>query len=186
MKAIFIDRDGVINKDPGGWTKHSYVTRWRDFRFLPGVFTALTMLKKRGIKVIVISNQAGVNKGFFTKKSLERITARMIEEIERKGGAIADVYYCIHKREDNCSCRKPKVGLFKKAMKKHGMRCRGAYFIGDSHVDILAGRKMGCKTVFVLSGKTSRKEMELWKERPDHVFKNFLGAVRWILKQKRS
>ena len=70
MKAIFIDRDGVINKDPGGWTEHDYVTKWDDFYFLPGTLEALKILKDEGIMAIVISNQAGVSKGYFTEKAL--------------------------------------------------------------------------------------------------------------------
>lgn len=184
MKAIFIDRDGVINKDPGGWTTYSYVTDWKDFFFLPGSLEALKLLNKNNIKVIVISNQAGVSKGYFSKERLDEITSKMLKEINKNGGKVEEAFYCIHKDEDNCSCRKPKAGLLEKASDKYGIDVKGTYFIGDSEADVVAGNRIGCKTVFVLSGKTSREEMERWKERPDYVFTNLLEAVNWLIKKK--
>jgi D-glycero-D-manno-heptose 1,7-bisphosphate phosphatase len=184
-KAIFLDRDGVINRDPDKWTQYSYVTDWKDFHFLPGALEALKMLKDHGVKVIIISNQAGVSKGYFTKERLDEITEKMRAEVEAAGGRIDDVYYCIHKSDDNCECRKPKTGLLEKAAKKHSIDCRGIYFIGDSRVDIIAGRIVGCRTVFVLSGKTGAEEMESWEEKPDYIFNNLLEAVKWIIKEEK-
>ena len=181
MKAIFIDRDGVINKDPGGWTEYSYVTAWKEFHFLPGVFEALKLLNKNDIKVIIISNQAGVNKGYFSIGELNEVTAKMMDEINKNGGSIEEAYYCIHKDEDNCSCRKPKTGLLERASVKYDIDMPKTFFIGDSEVDVIAGRKAGCKTVFLLSGKTSDEEMRAWKNKPDYVFNGLLEAVKWIL-----
>jgi len=187
MKAIFLDRDGVINKDPGGWTKHSYVTDWKDFQFLPGAIEALKLLSARRYEVIIISNQAGVGKGLFTKEELIGVNHRMLEEIAKKGGRIKDVLYCMHKKEDNCTCRKPNSGLLEKASHRHSINLRKTYFIGDSKVDVLAGKRVGCKTVFVLSGKMTIDELKKEGVRPDYVFKDLLEAVRWILeKEKRK
>ncbi len=102
-KLIFLDRDGVINKDPGGWTEFDYVTNKKDFHFLPGSLDALRLLKKGNIQVIIISNQAGVGKGNFTRAELDAVTRWMCEEVKRHGGEITDVFYCVHKKEDNCS-----------------------------------------------------------------------------------
>ena len=93
MKAIFIDRDGVINKDPGGWTRFGYVTDVADMHYIPGVFKALRLLRENGIKVIVISNQAGVGKGHFTREDLDRINAAMLKKVAAEGGRIDAVYY---------------------------------------------------------------------------------------------
>lgn len=186
MKYIFIDRDGVINKDPGGWTKTNYVTKWGEFEFLPGALEALKKLHKAGIGVIIVSNQAGVNKGYFSRQDLNDVTNKMIAEINKSGGEVEGVYYCIHKDEDNCNCRKPKPGLLEKGAAEHGVNLHKTYFIGDGKVDIIAGRRAGCRTVFVLSGKTSREEMEKWDEAPDFIFENLLRAVEWIIiKEKR-
>ena len=180
-KIIFIDRDGVINKDPGDWTKYSYVTAWGEFHFLPGSKEALKLLKDNGIKVIIVSNQAGVSKGYFSKSDLDEVNRKMIEEIRLGGGEVEAVYYCIHQDTDNCACRKPKTGSFEDAAKKYGIDLKDTYFIGDSHVDMAAGKKIGCKTVFVLSGKASRTEMLGWPQQPDYVAKDLLDAVRSVI-----
>lgn len=185
MRFLLIDRDGVINKDPGGRTEHSYVTKWSEFEFIPEALTALKKLNKEGINVILISNQAGVNKGLFSRKDLDDVTSRMIKEINKSGGKIEEVYYCVHKNEDNCDCKKPKPGLLERAAAKYQIELNKTYFVGDSEVDVIAGRRAGCKTIFVMSGKTSREEMKKWREKPDHIFKNLLEAVDWMLNKER-
>lgn len=185
MKAIFIDRDGVLNDDPGGWTRYNYVTDWEEFRFLPGAFEALRILKENDTKVVIISNQAGVSKGYFSKEKLDEINAKMSEEIEKKGGAIEQSYYCLHRDEDNCDCRKPRVGLFEMAREKYGVDFKGTYFIGDSKADIMAGKAIGCKTILVLSGKASLEEVGGWGDKPDYIFKNLLESVKWLVRGGR-
>lgn len=178
MKYLFIDRDGVINKDPGGWTKDSYVTEWKDFHFLPGTLEALKILKKKGIKVIVASNQGGVNRGIYTQEELDKVTGLMLKEIRKSGADIEEVFYCTHIDEDNCDCRKPKPGMLEEAAKKYSIDLKKAYFIGDDKKDVLAGKKAGCKTVLVLSGKSSRESVKDWEEKPDYIFKDLLEAVK--------
>ena len=182
MKAIFIDRDGVINKDPGGWTRYNYVTEWKDFHFIPGALEALKILKKKGIKVIVVSNQGGVRKGYYTREKLSEINNLMLEEIKKRGGEIEEVFYCIHRDEDNCDCRKPKPGMLETAAKKYGIDPKTTYFIGDAEKDVIAGKKIGCKTILVLSGKSSRKDIESWADKPDYVFTDLLETVKWLTK----
>jgi D-glycero-D-manno-heptose 1,7-bisphosphate phosphatase len=183
LKYLLIDRDGVINKDPGGWTKTNYVTDWKDFHFIPGTLWALKMLKEKGIKVIVASNQGGVNKGLYTMDELNRVNSLMLQNIESSGGAIEEVFYCIHKDEDNCKCRKPKSGMLEMAARKYGIDLKKTYFVGDDKKDILAGKNIGCKTILVLSGKSSRAMADTWNEKPDYIFKNLLEAVEWIVKR---
>src|SRR3990167_6553363 len=107
MKAIFLDRDGVINKYPGD-TK--YVTSWKEFRFLPNAKKAIALLTGKKYPIFVISNQAGVSKGLYTQDALNNITNRMLKALEKSGARISAVYYCTHRDEDHCSCRKPKAG----------------------------------------------------------------------------
>lgn len=183
-KVIFIDRDGVINKDPGGWTKHSYVTRWEDFIFLPGSKEALKRLADRGYDIVVISNQAGVSKGHYSEGELGSVNSNMIREIEKSGGKIKKVFYCLHQDSDNCDCRKPKAGLFRKAEKELGITASGSYFIGDGRTDVEAGKKIGLETILVLSGKTGPEDMRAWESKPDHIFRDLEEAVRFITGEK--
>ena len=180
-KLIFLDRDGVINKDPA-WVGKDYVINWEEFEFLPGALEAIKRLTEEGYKIAIISNQAGVGRGIYTKAKLDEITEKMLRHIESKEGKIHSVQYCIHTRDDNCDCRKPKGGLFKKAAQGLGVDFGKAYFIGDSQSDIEAGRNIGCRTILVLSGKTKdKKETTDWPVKPDFVAKDLAEAVKEII-----
>ncbi|MFA5038991.1 MAG: HAD family hydrolase [Candidatus Omnitrophota bacterium] len=181
MMTVFLDRDGVINRYPGD---RKYVTGVRHFHFLPGVLKAVSLLTKAGFRIYVISNQAGVSKGLYSRKALEEITGRMLEGIRKYGGRIDDVYYCLHTTEMNCSCRKPKAGLLKKATKACRVDLKSTYFIGDSLLDVKAGRAFGCKTILVLSGKEKLKNASRWDVIPDFIARNLLDAARHIIDQR--
>ncbi len=183
-KIVFLDRDGVISKYyPGDWSK-----KWEEFSFLPKAKESLKRLTKANYRIVVISNQAGVSKGLFSLKNLRYITKRMKEEVKKSGGKIKKVYYCPHQDEDNCSCRKPKVGLFRKAEKDlGGFNFEKTFFVGDSEVDILAGKNIGTKTILVLSGKTkSREETKGWQKQPDYIATDLFSASEIILNSRVS
>ena len=180
-KIIFLDRDGVINKDPMN-TAYGYVTKWEEFKYLPGAKRAIRKLTEAGYVIYVVSNQAGVAKGYFTLKDLEDVTKRMLKEIAKAGGKIAGVFYCPHRKEDNCVCRKPNAGLFKKALGRKRIDFKNAFFIGDKISDIQAGHAADLKTILVLSGLTSLKNKMAWKAKPDYIKRDLLNAVNWILK----
>lgn len=181
MKFIFLDRDGVINRYPGD-TK--YVTCLRDFRFLPGTLQAIELLTNKGFRIFVVSNQAGVTKGLYSKETLDRMTKRMLKEVKRSGGAIEKVLYCLHTDAMNCSCRKPKDGLLKQATAGHCVDKIHSYFIGDSLLDVKAGKLFGCKTILVLSGREKLKNARNWDALPDFIAKNLLDAARHIVGNK--
>ena len=184
-KIIFIDRDGVINKDPGGWTEHGYVTKWEDFYFIQGAKEALRKLADEGYMIAVISNQAGISKKYYSKEILDDVTGKMLKEIGEAGRNIK-TYYCLHQNSDNCDCRKPKTGLFRQAEKELGIAAAGNFFIGDNRTDVAAGMAMGLKTIVVLSGKTALEEMREWEIKPDYIVDNLEEAVIFILKGKGS
>jgi len=186
QKLIFIDRDGVINKDPGGWTKYSYVTKWEEFFFIDGSIEALKNLKDAGYRVCLVSNQGGISKGYFTKEDLERVNEKMLAEIEKAGGKIDGLYYCTHHDKDNCECRKPKTGLIERAVREKDVDLKNTFIIGDSLRDVEAGKRMGMKTIFVLSGKTPLSDAQNWHIRADHIMKDLREAVEWILKTERK
>jgi D-glycero-D-manno-heptose 1,7-bisphosphate phosphatase len=184
IKIVFLDRDGVINKYPGD---KSYVTSAKNFRFLPRVKDALKLLSDAGFMIFIVSNQAGVGKGLYSQKKLDEITSKMIFALVRSGVNISGVYYCIHKPDDNCTCRKPNIGLIKKAlhdfMIKNG-NLRKEYFIGDSQIDIKTAIKAGLKSILVLSGKEKLSNRSNWEVQPNFIAKDLLSAVKIVLKGK--
>ncbi|MDD5431419.1 MAG: HAD family hydrolase [Candidatus Omnitrophica bacterium] len=180
MKVIFLDRDGVINKYPGD-TK--YVTSLKGFRFLPNTKKAISLLTKNKFKIFVASNQAGVGKGVYTQEVLNAITAYMLKEVKKQDGLIEKVYYCTHRPQDNCSCRKPKPGLIRAAKKEYALNLKDSFFIGDTIRDINTARAAGCKSILVLSGKEKLSNKENWEAKPDFVFKDLFEAAKFLVKQ---
>lgn len=181
-KIVFLDRDGVINEFPGNG---NYVTKLKDFHFIPGALDALRRLKERGYTVFVVSNQAGVGKGIYSREKLDRITRRMIREVRSNGGNIKKVFYCTHSSQDGCDCRKPAIGSIRAALsllKKPISHAKCSYFVGDTEVDVNAGKNAGCKTIFVLSGMNGRRQVKSWKVKPDYTVKDLLAATELILK----
>lgn len=174
-KAIFLDRDGVINKDPGFG---GYVTSWKEFEFLPGALEALKKLSRAGYEIIVISNQAGVAKGLYTLQDLNEITKNMLKGIKEAGAKIRSVHYCPHRDEDDCNCRKPKTGLLLQATDGLKVAFSDTFFVGDNRRDILAGKAAGCKTIFVLSGNTRLEDLDV---KPNFIARDLLQAVEKIV-----
>jgi len=175
MKIIFLDRDGVINRDPGFG---GYVTSWEEFEFLPGALEALKRLNQAGYEAIIISNQAGVAKGLYTQSNLDKMTKNMLKAVEKAGGKIRSVHYCPHRDEDNCDCRKPKTGLFSQATKGLQVNFADTFFVGDNRRDMLAGKAVGCKTIFVLSGNTKLEDLDV---KPNFIARDLLQAVDKIV-----
>jgi D-glycero-D-manno-heptose 1,7-bisphosphate phosphatase len=183
QKIIFIDRDGVINHDPIG----DYIKKWKDFRFHDGVLSALKRLSDRRYKIIIISNQAGIGDGVFKKEDLDDITEKMIQEISKHGAQIEKVYYCLHGKQENCGCRKPKTGLFQQAASDYKFTPKQTYFIGDKLTDMQAGLSFGLKNILVLTGhgklEFSRVDAT---SKPLAVFPDLSQAVDFILRSDRS
>jgi histidinol-phosphate phosphatase family protein len=175
--AVFLDRDGVINRYPGD-TK--YVTCWKEFKFLPNVKKAVALLNTKHYPVFVVSNQAGVSKGTYTQDTLNAITKKMLNAFKKSNAKIKAVYYCIHRNEDNCSCRKPKTGLLKLALKGNSILLKRSFFIGDTIRDVNTAKATGCKSILVLSGKEKLSNRNNWQTQPDFIFKDLYGAAEFI------
>lgn len=186
MKVVFLDRDGVINKFPGNG---NYVTRVKDFHLIHGALDALRILTESGYTIFVISNQAGVGKGVYSRDKLNRINRNMIKEVKRAGGKIKKVFYCTHRPDAGCGCRKPGIGFVRKALESMNKSIRSAkkaFFVGDTGIDVKAGHNAGCKTIFVLSGREDRRYMRKWDVKPDYIVKNLLEAANLIHKNGAS
>lgn len=178
-KIIFLDRDGVINRDLLG----DYVKSWEEFTFLPGSLSAIKKLIDNKYRIFVVSNQAGIAKGKYTLDDLEEMTEKMLDEIESYGGKIEDVIYCPHRDEDKCECRKPKTGMFEQLARKYSLKFNHSktFFIGDGKMDIEAGKRYGLKTILVLSGKGKKEDIKDWEYKPDYIMKNLKEAVDFLL-----
>ena len=180
-QAVFLDRDGVINAPPAA--EKRYITRWEEFQFLPGSLAALHELKQSGRKVVVVSNQAGVGRRIYTAARLREITRKMLSKIRGAGGRVDAVYYCTHAPEAGCPCRKPRAGLLLRGARRFRIDPRRSFLIGDNATDIRMGRAVGCRTVLVLTGVTSRSQARRLRPRPHHTTRDLRAAVRWVLRQ---
>jgi D-glycero-D-manno-heptose 1,7-bisphosphate phosphatase len=180
-KIIFLDRDGVINRFPG---MGFYVTRQREFRFLPGVKNALKTLSLAGFEINIISNQGCVSRGLISVRGLKDLTDRMVAKIVKAGGRIKGVFYCVHQQSDRCDCKKPKTKLFRKALNGRRVDLQSVYFIGDSEEDIQAAKNLGCRSILVLSGRIKKRDLEGLAASPDHVMRNLKEAARWVARKR--
>jgi D-glycero-D-manno-heptose 1,7-bisphosphate phosphatase len=153
MRAVFLDRDGVINrKAPEG----EYISRWEDMEFCPGVFSAALDLQRAGFKIFVITNQRGIALGKMRLSDVEDIHSRMKEIFASHGVELTGIYFCPHDVSENCQCRKPKPGLLLQAAQEHGLDLSRSWMIGDAISDIEAGKKAGCKTVRILRAPSQK------------------------------
>ena len=148
MRTVFLDRDGVINRD----SPH-YIKSWEEFEFFPRSLEALRLLKTNGFDVIVITNQSAVGRGMLTNDRLLRIHKRMVEVVESNGGEIKDVFFCPHIPKDNCECRKPKSGLIHQAQQKYKIDLDKSVMIGDKMSDLICGINAGCGRVILVDEK---------------------------------
>ncbi len=181
-KILFLDRDGVINRFPG---IGGYVVRWEDFKFLPNAVESIALLTKAGYEIYVISNQGCVARGLISSEALAGLTARMQEAVRTGGGKISGVFYCEHQTDADCECKKPKLGLFRQALRtKKEVDLKSIFFIGDSVMDVEAGKNLGCRTVLVLSGRAALEDVEHWAFRPDFIKQDLWEAAHWILQEK--
>lgn len=180
-KAVFIDRDGTINIDG------PYLSDPDRFEMYPGVGNGIKALKENGFKIIVITNQSGIARGYFTENDLAEIHAKMKREFKKFNVELDGIYYCPHHPDDGCNCRKPKTGLFDKAIKEHDIDVKKSYMLGDKNLDVVAGRNVGTKTVLIpVPGTTGKTAIEKSKKDscPDYIARDFTDAIEWILKNQ--
>ncbi len=189
-RAIFLDRDGVINHmvyNPEFGLVDSPANP-DEFQLLPGVGEAVHQINQLGLLAIVISNQPGIAKGKFTPAVLEAITEKMHRELSKAGARLVSVYYCLHHPQAaldeyrvECDCRKPKPGLLKQAQKELDIDLEHSYFIGDGITDIAAGQSAGVCTLFVSSRKPYiLDELFRQKVQPAYMVGSIKEAVQVI------
>jgi D-glycero-D-manno-heptose 1,7-bisphosphate phosphatase len=178
-KSVFLDRDGVINED-----SPDYIKSWNEFRFLPGSLSGIAELTRHGFSVFVVSNQSAVNRKLMTRHTLEEMHARMRTAVEAAGGRILDIFYCPHRPDEGCACRKPEPGLLFTARGKYRIDLSRSVMVGDSAKDIECARRAGCAlAVLVRTGNGSLAQRALAEKglSPDHVADDLADASRWII-----
>ncbi len=148
MKAVFIDRDGVINEN-----RPDHVKSWAEFSFLPGALEAVARLARAGLPTFIITNQAIVNRGLVPRETVDAINEQMTLEIESRGGRIDAVAYCPHRPEEHCFCRKPKPGLLLDLARRSGVDLEDSVVIGDALTDMDAALAVGSKPILVMTGR---------------------------------
>ena len=145
-KAVFIDRDGVINDD----RENYYIFRPQDFKINTGVLDALKKIQEKGYLLIVISNQGGIARGQYTKEEVDHLHLHFQNELLKHGAEITEFFYCPHHHTvENCLCRKPRPLMLQKALAKYNIDANNSYFIGDKKSDVEAGKLAGVKPILV-------------------------------------
>ncbi len=178
--GVFLDRDGVIVR------QIDHLNRAEDLELIPGAGEAIARLNDAKIPVIVVTNQAGVAKGYLTIADLERIHARLHSELEKHGAHLEAIYYCPHHPQatvieylKDCPCRKPGTGMLERARDEMRIDLSLSYLVGDSTSDILAGERAGCRTILVRTGFAGRDGS--FEAKPDLVVADLSVAVNTIL-----
>jgi D-glycero-D-manno-heptose 1,7-bisphosphate phosphatase len=147
IKTIFLDRDGVINKEV------RYLYRLSSFEFIDGIFEACLYFHKLDYKIVIITNQSGIARGYYTENDYLELTEWMLDQFNDNGINILDTFYCPHDPESLCECRKPKPGLLIEAKDKYNISMKDSWMIGDKETDIEAANLAGINnTILVRSG----------------------------------
>jgi histidinol-phosphate phosphatase family protein len=165
-RAVFCDRDGTLIRDA------DYPRVPAEVELLPGAAVALASLRRRGFRLVVISNQSGVGRGLISRQAFEAVHGRFVELLGAEGITLDGVYYCLHAPADGCGCRKPKPGLVVQAARELGIDATASYMVGDKASDMAAGRSAGLKTVFFGGGAAAPDgvvpdaAISSWREAP--------------------
>jgi D-glycero-D-manno-heptose 1,7-bisphosphate phosphatase len=178
--AVFLDRDGTINEEV------EYLDDPDELRLIPGAAEAIHFLNQAGVPAIVVTNQAGVGRGYFSEARVEAIHQQLAKQLAAHDARLDAIYYCPHHPDEGCDCRKPKPGMLKGAAREHGLDLSRSFAVGDKVSDLEAGRRAGCRTVLVLTGYGTEAQ-EAFKHsdfQPDFTARDLLEAVRWVLAQE--
>jgi D-glycero-D-manno-heptose 1,7-bisphosphate phosphatase len=187
-KAVFLDRDGTIIREQYG----VYITKPNQVELIDGAALGIKELRKAGYKIIVITNQGGIDLGFITKEELVDINSEMILQLEQSSGIgvpIDDIYFCPHHpKVQSCNCRKPSPLLVEMACGAYEIDVLQSWFVGDRADDIMCGSNAGCRTVLVMTGEGRRSVDYLyWCDQAEHLVtaKNLYAATRFIINTDR-
>jgi D-glycero-D-manno-heptose 1,7-bisphosphate phosphatase len=173
-RFVLVDRDGTIN------VEKDYLSDPAGLELIPGAAEGLRALAKLGLGLVVVTNQSGIGRGYFSLETLETIHRRLRDMLTAEGITLDGVYFCPHGPEDDCDCRKPLPGMVVQAAQELGFDPKQAFVIGDKAADVDLGRAVGAKSILVRTGYGRQHE---GKCRPDHVADDLLAAAQWIALQ---
>jgi len=178
-KAAFLERDGVINKDKG------YVSRWEDFEFVPGVIEGMQLLQMSGYTLVVVTNQSGLARGYYTEEQYQALTRQMLGALSQKGIDVAGVYHCPHHPEGliskisiSCDCRKPGPGLIVQAARELNLSIQDSLLVGDKPIDIQAGRAAGVAKAYTVASYKTDSTVE--EAQADGHFNDLLSCAQYL------
>jgi D,D-heptose 1,7-bisphosphate phosphatase len=183
-KAIFLDRDGTLNHDPYG-----YISKPEDFNLFPYTLDALKIMSDLGYKLIVVSNQSGIARGYFTETDLKLIHDKLLSLTAQSGINLDKIYYCpyhpdgtLEEYKQDSDLRKPQTGMFELAHKEFDIKKISSFMIGDKYDDILFARNAGLKSILLLSGygKKTYQELPSRQFKPDFIAEDLLAAANLI------
>jgi len=183
-RAVFLDRDGTICEEVG------YLDSIERLRLIPGSASAIKMLNERGLKAVVVTNQSGVARGFFSEARLQEVHEEMERMLREEGAYLDGIYYCPHLPGDPnepdlgvCDCRKPASGLLFQAAADLGLDLRASYMIGDHYTDVECGQRVWAKGILVLTGHggESVAKKESWLSPPAYIAPDLHAAVQWVI-----
>ena len=178
-RAVFLDRDGTISEEMG------YVNHIERFQIFPYAAEAIRHLNQADIAVVVITNQSGVARNIFPEALVHEVHKKMVAQLALGGAWIDAIYYCPHKTEDACECRKPNPGMLERAAREHGLDLAGSWVVGDRYADLEMAHTAGARGMLVMTGY-GRGEYEYyratWPRQPDALAANLSEAVRQILR----
>jgi len=188
--AVFIDRDGTLTEEVG------YINHPKRLRLLPRSADAVSLLNQAGMKAILVTNQSGIARGYFTEEVLHATHAELLSQLKAEGASLDGLYVCMHHPTEGerpyrqaCDCRKPSPGLLRRAASELGLDLGRSYAVGDKISDVMAGHRAGARGVLVLTGyglgewEYRRSE---WPDSPDYVAEDLLDAAHWILKNRHA
>ena len=180
-RAVFVDRDGTICEEVG------YVNHISRFQMYPFAATAIRRLNQAGLAVIVVTNQSGVARGIFPESLVHLVHEKMTAELATASARVDGIYFCPHRSEEACGCRKPRPGLLERAARELSLELEGCYVVGDRYADLKMAEPVGGRGILVLTGY-GRGEYELhrseWPTQPYAVAENLDVAVDLILEER--
>ncbi len=186
-KAVFLDRDGTIN------VEKNYLYKIEEFEFLPGVLDALKKLQQAGFLLVIVTNQSGIGRGYYTEEDFHHLNDWMIQTLKKNGVSISDVYYCPHlpdakveKYRKDCECRKPKLGMYRQAVIDHNIDFSISYAVGDKLRDCSICKTTACKGFLIGENEEEKIIDKVKKGLIRNVFysKDLLSFSKIVIKEQ--